>query len=123
MPNESKISKLILHLTKATIDKDIEWEREDPPRCLTRATDEIVTLYLETEYKDQIIALAEYRYQSYDGDHDLMYWTGTSAIAMLDDARELLWEHRSNTSALENLIRVARDAATGIDDIIDSIIN
>jgi hypothetical protein len=111
-------------LTKATVDQEIEWETKAQPPQLDHGTDDVISFYVETEYKGQIIGLYERRYRAYDGEHDVQYWTGTNALAFVGTfpRREIMWEHRENSSALDNLIRIARESASGIDEILDDLL-
>ena len=124
MPNDTKISRLILRLTKATADGEIKWEGDNPPVTMGMASDDVIPFYLEAEYKGQNIALFERRSREYDGEHDTFYWSGADSIAIIGPhpRREVIWEHQENSSALGNLIRIARESASGIDGILDDLL-
>jgi hypothetical protein len=123
MASESKVARLILQLTKLTVDKGIEWKVCDPPRALIQGTDDVVSLYLETEYKGQFLALYHRRYRAYDGDNDVTYWADEVHVAILDAEERIVWEHTDGSSALTNLFTVARESAANIDGILDSLLN
>jgi len=123
MTSESKGFQLILRLTRATVDKAIKWKILDAPRTLTAGTDDFISFYIETSFKGQRIALFERRSKDYDGERDSFYWTGYAAIALLDADRRVVWEFGENSSALENLLKVARESAANVETILDSLLS
>jgi hypothetical protein len=123
MTGESKVLQLILRLTRATVEKEIEWKTSAAPRSLTAGTDDIVPLYIETAYKGQRIALIERRYQRYDEERDSFYWVGDSSIAILDAEGRIVWESKENASSLDNLFQVARESAAKLDRILDLLLS
>jgi hypothetical protein len=94
-----------------------------PPLSFTETTDDSIPTYLETEYKEQRIALVDRRYRYYDADTDGHYWTGSISLAILDIQGTILWEHREKSSALFNLFQLAKDKAVGIENILDSLLD
>lgn len=122
MPSDTKVSRLILQLTKATVDKEIKWDPSDAPRSLTRGNNDVISFFITANYKGRQLALFERRYQSYDGEHDSLYWLGDDVLAILDYNNEVIWEHRENSSALTNLVQVARESAGNVDDLLDSLL-
>jgi hypothetical protein len=123
MADESKSLQLILRLTRATVDKQIEWKVIDAPRSLTAGTDDLIPVYLEAIYKGQQIALFERRCKDYDGERDTFYWTGYAAVALLDNNRRVVWEFSENSSALENLLKAARESAVNLEKILDLLLS
>ncbi len=122
MPTENKISQLILRLTKATVNKEIEWKPFNPPKSLTTGNDDLIVACLTADYKQQTLALVKGRFRDYDGSNDTFYWTGSYSLAILNAAQSILWEHRENSSALGNLFQVAHEAAMNVDQILDSLL-
>jgi hypothetical protein len=123
MPSDNKVSQLILRLTKATVDGEVEWESTAPPIELNRTTDDVIESYHQTELKGQTIAIFERRFRAYDGEHDVQYWAGANSIAILRKwPTEVIWEHQENSSSLGNLIRIAKEKSSGIDGILDNLL-
>jgi hypothetical protein len=123
MENDSKGLQLILRLTKATVLKEIEWKTADAPKSLTTGTDCLFPVYVETSYKGQCIALFERRCRSYDGERDSFYWTGSNAVALLDDGRRIVWEFDEPSVALDLLLKTARESAANVEQLLDSLLS
>jgi hypothetical protein len=122
MPSDSKITKLILQLTKATVDNEMKWAKVDPPRSFSIGTDDTIPFLLRAEYKGQRLALFERRFQGYNAEDDSSFWTGDDVLAILDPKDGIIWEHRENSSAIANLIKVAKESAANIDSLLDSLL-
>jgi hypothetical protein len=122
MASDEKITKLILQLTKATVNKEIKWKNSRIPLSLFVGNDDVIPFFLSVEYKGTNIALYEKRYKDYNPEENSTYWTGNDALAILGSGGEVLWEYRENSSALSNLITVAKESAANIDAILDSLI-
>lgn len=122
MPSDSRITRLILQLTKATVDKGIKWKKTDTPRSFTFGTDDTIPFVLRADYKGQSLAVFERRYQDYNAEDDSSYWTGDDVLGIVDPKGVLIWEYRENSSALTNLVQVAKESASNIDSILDSLL-
>ena len=51
MSIDSKATQLIQRLTRATVNDEMKWVRNQAPAYLTSGTDDLVPLYLEGVYK------------------------------------------------------------------------
>lgn len=122
MPNDSKISRLILQLTKATVHKEVEWQFADAPASLSAGTGDIIVGYLEAKYRDQRLAMFERRYLGYNAETDSPQWEAAYVLAILDKYDRLIWDRSEGPSSLYDLYQVARDSA-GIDRIIGKLLD
>lgn len=121
MPTDSKMTQLITELTRWTVHGQIAWSRLQPPALLVEATNDNVPLYFETSYRNQLIGLAQRRFQNYHGDLDRFFWDERIVLVLLDDSRQVLWEYTEQASALFNLFSVVREKSADVDGIINRL--
>lgn len=121
--SDEKITTLLVKLNKLTSLGKISWTVEPPPRSIIRGTDNHVPIYMSAIYKGRVFGLFLQRYQSFDGDHERLYWSEQVVLAILDGEQNLLWEYATNSSALYDLFETARRKVAGVDGIIDDLIN
>lgn len=122
MPTDSKVSKLISTLTWATVSGELIWQIVEPPSTLRQGSDDIVVLYIECNFKNQRIGLYERRYRDYRPDLDSWYWASAIHMVFFDHFERVIWEHGEPGTALQNLFGVARDSASGIDGILNALV-
>ena len=122
MPTDHEISRLLNDITKATVSDSLHWEMISAPSALSEGTNDLYPVYLQTTYKRQTIGLYERRYKDYFSEFDSFMWTSRIGIAFFDQFRRVAWEHEEPSVALNNLFQVARDSASGIDDIFSSLL-
>ncbi|WP_426787918.1 hypothetical protein [Xanthomonas campestris] len=123
MPTDSEINRLLNAMTKATVSNELSWDMVPAPGALESGTNDIFPVYLQTKYKSQVVGLYERRYKDYFSDFDSFLWTSRIGIAFFDQFRRVAWEHEEPSVALNNLFQVARDSASGIDDIFSNLLN
>ncbi len=121
MPTESQISKLLMDITRRTIEGGLEWEMAMMPPPLRRGTSDIIDDYFETMYKNQKIAVYERKYRAYDGEHDESYWTSDAHLAIIQDSGAV-WETSADSARIWALLKLARDSATGIDSVFEDLL-
>jgi hypothetical protein len=121
MPSEEKLIQLVNQLIRRTVEGKLEWELGSVPSSLNRATDHVIDSYCETEYKGQTLAVFERRIHAYDGDRDSFYWTGNAGLAIIEGGT-VLWENEQGFPALWTLLKVAKESASGIENILDSLL-
>lgn len=122
MPSEKKTSDLISELTKLTSKGQIDWTSSDPPDVLTHGSNDVYPLYFQTTYRDQKIAVAQRRYQSYDGDRDRFYWNEEINLFFLDYRDKIAWQTDSPYTALNILFETVREQAADVDGIFDRLL-
>jgi hypothetical protein len=122
MPSEVKLEKLIVQIIRQTTEGDLEWEATSPPRSLVTGTEDVIHDYFETVYKNQLIAVFERKFRSYDPDHDATYWTSRDCFAFLREDRSISWETSDLPSRLFALLNAARESAADVDGIVDSLL-
>jgi hypothetical protein len=121
--SDEKITTLLVKLNRLTSLEKINWTVEPPPRSIVRGTDDHIPIYMSAFYKGRVFGLFLQRYQSFDGDHERLYWSERVVLAILDHDDNLLWEIANNSSALFDLFETVRRKVAGVDDIIDDLIN
>mgnify|MGYP000748199575 CR=1 FL=1 len=119
---ENKAEKLIIILTRATFEGKVEWKEETAPDGLTDGTDDIFPLYLTTTYKKSDIGLFMRRYKSYHDEFEYSWGEGIG-MCIIGERRTILWEYSERSSALINLFEAAREQASGINSILDDLLN
>mgnify|MGYP000606659025 CR=1 FL=1 len=122
MNTESKTEKLIILLTKETYDGNVEWNNEPVPSGLTQGTNDIFPLYLGTVYKDTYIGLFQRRYKHFHDEFEYS-WSEEIGMCVLGDNEAILWEYKERSVTLVNLFEAAREQASGINSILDNLIN
>lgn len=122
MEVEDKAEKLIIQLTRETYANEVKWLAKDAPDNLESGTEDLFPLYLETTYKNTIVGLFQKRYKHFYDEHDY-YWGQDIGFCVLDNEDRILWEYDQRSAALVNLFDAAREQASGIDNILDGLLN
>lgn len=120
---DEKITALLVKLNKLTSLDQIIWRVEDPPRSLSKGTDDYIPFFMSASYKGQTFGLYQQRYQAYDGERDRFYWSERIAFAILDPEERILWEIVRYSSALADLFETARRKVANVDGIIDDLLS
>lgn len=121
MSIEEKAAQLITKLIRETSKGNVKWEVEHAPSPLCHETEQSVPLYLQAEYKGKTLGLYELR-AKYFTDEDEFHWTQSVGLCIVDRAGRVLWELRDPSLALFDLFNTAREQASGIDDILDDLL-
>ena len=122
MSINKKIEKLAVKLTKETYSESITWSNENPPSGLTKGTDDFFPLYLECEYKGVDIGIYIRRYKHYYDEFEYS-WTEDVGICMPGDHGQISWEYEERSPALINLFDAAKEQASGINEILNDLLN
>lgn len=120
--SDDKITALLVKLNRLTSLEQIKWKVEDAPTRLLRGTDDYIPFFLLTRYKETLFGLYQYRYQSYDGERDRLYWNERLVLAMMDAGGRVLWETTQPYSALSDLFETARRKVADVDGVIDDLL-
>jgi len=121
MSTESKTAQLITKLIRETAKGNVKWEVEDAPRALNAETEQSVPLYLQTEYRGKTLGVFDLR-TKYFTDVDEYYWSEGVGFCIVDDTGRVVWESTEASPALLDLFNTAREQASGIDDILDNLL-
>ncbi len=121
MNTGSKTAQLITKLIRETAKGSVKWEVEDAPRSLNAETEQSVPLYLQTEYKGKTLGVFDLRTKNFT-DIDEYYWSEGVGFCIVDDRGRVVWELRESSPALLDLFNTAREQASGIDDILDNLL-
>jgi hypothetical protein len=122
MPSDQKLEKLILLLIRETTEGRIKWQAAFSPKTRVIGTDDIIADYFVAEFKEQGIAVFDRRSRGYDPDHDSLYWQSDPGFALLNEG-DITWETEHPKPQLWNLLKVARESAADVDNIVDSLLN
>lgn len=121
MNTESKTAQLITKLIRETSKGNVQWEVRDAPRALNQATEQVVPLYLQTQYKGKFLGVYEVRTKSFYDEHEF-YWSEGLGFCVVDNQGRVVWESNEYSPALQDLFNTAREQASGIDDILDDLL-
>lgn len=122
MDIDSKATQLITKLTRETFANNLHWAISNPPRNLISGTEDIIPLYFEANYKDARVGLFLKRYKSYY-DVDEYSWNQEYGLCMQDNVGHVIWEYKERSSALVNLFEAAREQASGINKLLDKLLD
>lgn len=120
---DSKITALLVKLNRLTSMDQLQWNVQDPPRSLSRGTDDYIPFFMTATYKAQRFGLYQLRYQSFDGDREQPYWSERPVLSILDFHDRVLWETTRYSSALNDLFETARRKVANVDGIIDGLLD
>ncbi|WP_189402615.1 hypothetical protein [Arenicella chitinivorans] len=121
MSTESKTTQLITKLIRETSNGNVEWTVKDAPRALNYETEQSVPLYLQTEYKGRKLGVYDLR-TKYFTDEDEYHWIEGVGFCIVDDKGRVVWEANESSLALGDLFKTAREQASGVDDILDDLL-
>jgi len=119
---ESKTAKLVTKLIRETSKGNIDWEVMTAPKALNQDTEQSVPLYLQTEYKGKKLGVYDLRRKSFYDEHEY-YWSESVGFCIVDGYGRVVWEADEYFPALLDLFNTAREQASGIDDILDDLLD
>lgn len=118
---ESKTLLLATQLIRETVNGLVKWKIKEPPRALIEATERVVPLYLETEYKGKLLGVYDIRSKSFYDEH-AFYWSESIGLCVVDNQGRVLWESDEYTQALLDLYNIAREQVSGVNNILDDLL-
>lgn len=121
MAIDQRIEKLIVLLTRESSEGRLLWGSSEVPSLLTQGTEDIYPIFLVAEYNDKKLGLFLRKYQYYYDEHDYS-WSQEIGLCVLDNKGSMLWEYNERSAALANLFEVARQQASGINDIMKDLL-
>ncbi len=121
MKLDSKVAKLIEQLLRATYTNEVNWRIDEPPRSLTRATDNFIPLYMYARYKGNKVVLFELR-EKYWTDVDSSSWSNSLHFGIVV-GETLVGDYSEYSPMLRQLFEAARDSASGIDSLLDNLLD
>ena len=121
MTTENKTAQLITKLIRATAKGKIKWKIKEAPRSLIYETESSVPLYLQTEYNGKLLGIYDHRSKCfYEGE---AYWHEGIGFCIVTEDGKVIWKLNEDFLALRDLFNTAREQASGIDDILDDLLN
>ena len=121
---EKKEDKLIILLTKLlkeTKNNEVTWHSKSAPEFLTIGTDYIIQNYFYIDYKGRRLVLFHRRYKQYSGEFEILYWTGETKFAIVDED-SILWESNEYIPVINELYNYVKQQASGLNDLLDGLI-
>ncbi len=118
---KNRTSQLITKLIRETAKGNLSWTVKDAPRALNCETEQSVPLYLEANYKGRNLGVYDLRRKNFT-DVDEYYWSESVGLCIVDERGRVLWETCESSPALFDLFNSAREQASGIDEILDDLL-
>lgn len=108
---------LVTQLIRETVSGSIVWQVLTPPYSLCQATENVVPLYLECQYKGARIGVYEVRQKNFT-DVDEYYWSENLGICIVNEQNIVVWQAEEYSPALRELFQMVRHQASGIRNIL-----
>jgi hypothetical protein len=121
MTTENKIAQLITKLIRETAKGNVKWKIEKAPRSLNYETESSVPLYLQTEYKGKLLGIYDHRSKYFNEGEG--YWHEGIGFCIVNGGGKVIWVLNDYSPALLDLFNTAREQVSGIDDILDDLLN
>ena len=122
MSTEIKTTQLITKLIRETSKGNVRWKVEDAPRSLNNETEQSVPLFLQTDYKGKLLGVYDLRTKCFT-DVDEYHWSEGVGFCIVDKGGRVVWEAQHVSPALQDLFITAREQASGIEDILDDLLD
>ena len=122
MTTENKTAQLITKLIRETAKGNVKWKIKEAPRSLIYETESSVPLYLQTEYKGKLLGIYDHRSRSFV-DEEKYYWSEDVGFCIVTEDGKVIWTVNEDSFPLRDLFNTAREQASGIDDILDDLLN
>lgn len=122
MSTDKKIDQLILLLTRETVEKKLNWVSAEVPLSLRSGTDDYYPIFLKADYKNKILGIFQRKFKYFYDEHEF-YWSNEVVLCVIDDKGGVVWEYNETSIALNNLFDLAREQASGIDEILDDLLS
>ena len=110
-------------MTDKTYQKRIVWELIDAPEALTQATSNHIGLVYTAHVNDKKFAIYEEKFQAYSTDFDQLYWSNTYVLCIVNQNCLPIHVVCTGTSMLYDLFNAVTAQVSGVEDIIDSLID
>jgi ribosomal 30S subunit maturation factor RimM len=115
--SDPRIVNMIVRLIEETVTGRVSWKIGDAPRAMTLGTNDIYSLFVETEFRGTRFCMYEVRSKHYR-DEDDFYWVDYVNFAVLDDRDRVLWTVKEIPEVYELFADVKRKVA-GVDKLLD----
>lgn len=117
------IARLLAKLNRLTSEGVIRWESKKPPESLVYKTDKYIPVYFETIYDGRSMAVFQERVKDYSGEIDEFYYAERHVFVILDENDMPLWRYTDHEGVLYDLFNTVSEKVSGIDDIINKLLN
>lgn len=121
--SDDKVLNFVSAMTDKTYKKRIVWEFIDAPEVLTQATSNHIGLVYTAHVKDKKFVIYEEKFQAYSVDFDQLYWSNTYVLSIVN--KDFLPIHVvcTGTSMLSDLFNAVTAQVSGVEEIIDSLLD
>ncbi len=117
-----KITSLIVKLNKDTVNRTIKWFYVDDDKYKIKGTDDIVPLMYICAMKDKSIAMYERKSKHWLDDIDYT-WNSDVYLAIMSHDGKIIWDTKNPPQALRDLFETVRRQSSGLDEILDELLN
>lgn len=121
MSTEDKMSKLIVQVLRSTYSESIQWSVSEPPISLTRATESFIPIFLTARYKKTELAVYEER-SKYWTDEENFSWSVNIHFGVFV-GNVVISDYAKYSPALSELFEAAKKSASGIDSLLDDLLD
>jgi hypothetical protein len=120
-PVRDKARQLVVKLLRETLDGRIEWSRADPPKAMTRITEDIIDPYFVSRLGDERIGIWQRNYLA-EGPNG-REWGQLHGLCLLGNGREeVTWDFEEYSPAMRNLLKAARNQSVHIEERLDQLL-
>jgi len=118
--DKSKETKVILKLTKETINNKVDWSIGSKSKIILGSEEEIIDNLYETEYHGKYLRLYHYRDKYY---HDYLeyVWQDGYRLEVVDENDNSLWVFPTD-QAIYGLYDTVREKTSNIKDYLNDIL-
>jgi hypothetical protein len=120
-PLQDKVRQLVVKLLRETLNGRIEWSRTEPPKAITRITEDVIDPFFVARYGDERIGI--WQRNSRDLGPEGSEWSERHGLCLLGSARqEVVWDYEEYSPALKNLLKAARNQTVRIEERLDQLL-
>ncbi len=120
-PLQDKVRQLVVKLLRETLNSRIEWSRAEPPKAITRITEDVIDPFFVARYGDERIGIWQRNFR--DLGPEGPEWSEKHGLCLLGGARqEIVWDYEEYSPALKNLLKAARNQTVHIEERLDQLL-
>jgi len=128
-PLQDKVRQLVVKLLRETLSGRIKWSRAEPPKAITRITEDVIDPFFLARYGDERIGI--WQRNSRDVGPEGLEWSQKHGLCLLGNARqgllgsalhEVMWDYEEYSPALKSLLKAARNQTVRIEERLDQLL-
>lgn len=117
MSDDPRIVNMVARLIEETATGGLVWRIGDVPRTMTLGSNNVFTLFVETNFRGTRFAVYEMRSRHFT-DVDEYYWVDAVVFAVLDQQDRVLWQ-MTGTAEVYELFNDVRRRVAGVDKLLN----